>query len=68
MLIFGGFNGEYFNDLHYINIHTNRKKILSTPPLSLENVSGLKQIHSLKHNQVSTTDGKVVRVYYELLS
>lgn len=21
MLIFGGFNGEYFNDLHYINVH-----------------------------------------------
>ena len=26
MLIFGGFNGEYFNDLHYINIVHPKKK------------------------------------------
>ena len=26
MLIFGGFNGEYFNDLHYINITHPKKK------------------------------------------
>jgi N-acetylneuraminic acid mutarotase len=26
MLIFGGFNGEYFNDLHYININYIKKK------------------------------------------
>ena len=26
MLIFGGFNGEYFNDLHYINVFTQKKK------------------------------------------
>ena len=30
MLIFGGFNGEYFNDLHYINIYTNKKKNVSS--------------------------------------
>ena len=30
MLIFGGFNGEYFNDLHYINISSNKRKALGT--------------------------------------
>ena len=26
MLIFGGFNGDYFNDLHYINITSPKRK------------------------------------------
>lgn len=27
MLIFGGFNGEYFNDLHYINIPCSKRRV-----------------------------------------
>lgn len=27
MVIFGGFNGEYFNDLHYINVFETKKKM-----------------------------------------
>lgn len=27
MLIFGGFNGEYFNDLNYIKINQTKKKL-----------------------------------------
>lgn len=27
MLIFGGFNGEYYNDLHYITIKFPKKKL-----------------------------------------
>lgn len=38
MLIFGGFNGEYFNDLHYINIHTNRKKTFGVPALNWKDI------------------------------
>jgi N-acetylneuraminic acid mutarotase len=34
MIIFGGFNGEYFNDLHYINVFELSNKIDSS--LSLE--------------------------------
>jgi hypothetical protein len=26
MLAFGGFNGQYFNDLHYISVHESRPK------------------------------------------
>lgn len=26
MLIFGGFNGQYFNDLHYISVHESKPK------------------------------------------
>lgn len=27
MIVFGGFNGEYFNDLYYINVFETKKKI-----------------------------------------
>jgi hypothetical protein len=27
LIIFGGFNGEYFNDLYYINVFETKKKI-----------------------------------------
>lgn len=27
MIVFGGFNGEYFNDLHYINVFEVKKKV-----------------------------------------
>lgn len=27
MVVFGGFNGEYFNDLYYINVFETKKKI-----------------------------------------
>jgi hypothetical protein len=26
MLVFGGFNGQYFNDLHYISVHESRQR------------------------------------------
>jgi len=26
MLVFGGFNGQYFNDLHYISVHESKPK------------------------------------------
>lgn len=35
LLIFGGFNGEYFNDLHYINIYSSKKKIIDSPILDI---------------------------------
>jgi hypothetical protein len=43
MVIFGGFNGEYFNDLHYINVFEVKKKIdaRSSNTLSKTNFSHL---------------------------
>lgn len=38
MLIFGGFNGEYFNDLHYLNIHNNKPKALPAAPLTQQHL------------------------------
>jgi hypothetical protein len=26
MLVFGGFNGQYFQDLNYINVHETKSK------------------------------------------
>jgi N-acetylneuraminic acid mutarotase len=38
MLIFGGFNGEYFNDLYYINIANGKKKITAASIVTLEKI------------------------------
>ena len=38
MLIFGGFNGEYFNDLHYINITASKKKFFVNSQVKAEKV------------------------------
>lgn len=27
MIVFGGFNGEYFNDLHFINVLDSKSKV-----------------------------------------
>lgn len=35
MIIFGGFNGEYFNDLYYINVFETKKNIEAKSSLSL---------------------------------
>lgn len=38
MLIFGGFNGEYFNDLHYISINSSKKKYFVNYKLTKGNI------------------------------
>lgn len=50
MIIFGGFNGEYFNDLHYINVFETKKKmdVKSSSSLSKANYS-----HLLGHSEFS---------------
>ena len=42
MLIFGGFNGEYFNDLYYINIVNSRKKLNVISNVTEEKIEQLK--------------------------
>ena len=41
MIAFGGFNGEYFNDLHYINVfELNNKLDVPAPEKTWENLVG----------------------------
>jgi N-acetylneuraminic acid mutarotase len=48
MLIFGGFNGEYFNDLHYINVYSTKKKVDNLSPLTVDRVEKLSNITGIK--------------------
>jgi hypothetical protein len=52
MLVFGGFNGDYFNDLYYITIVNSRKKIYATSNITAENVQQLKKINSIEWQSV----------------
>lgn len=47
MLIFGGFNGEYFNDLHYLNITPPKKKFYLNSALTPESLHKLGQLPAL---------------------
>jgi len=38
MLVFGGFNGEYYNDLHYINIKIPKKKLFIEESITLDSL------------------------------
>ena len=38
MLIFGGFNGEYFNDLHYLTVKFPKIKLLVENKVTLKSV------------------------------
>lgn len=67
MMIFGGFNGEYFNDLHYINIYSNRKKVAPRRDLELEDVRGLERVKRVQYVGVRSKDGEDVKAYGELL-
>ena len=47
MLIFGGFNGEYFNDLHYINIPSSKKRLSVNLNLNDKSLSVLTKIQAV---------------------
>lgn len=63
MLIFGGFNGEYFNDLHYINIHTSKRKALTSPILQPSHLANLSNIKGVLHVDLVSSSGHIVRAY-----
>lgn len=41
MIIFGGFNGDYYNDLNYINVFELKSKIRNPPNQKLKDISSL---------------------------
>lgn len=58
MLIFGGFNGEYFNDLHYIKINSAKKRVGINWNATLDSIELLEDIPSLEWCQVTSNDGE----------
>lgn len=68
MLIFGGFNGEYYNDLHYINCFELRTK-LQVPSSSLpKNISEFIGENNLADLSVKTSENHEFHLHRGLLA
>ena len=59
MMIFGGFNGEYFNDLYYINVF----ELTAKPASSEEGALKFLNSHQLSDSSVTTSEGEKVAVH-----
>jgi hypothetical protein len=58
MLVFGGFNGDYFNDLYYITIVKSKKKIYATSNITADKLEQLKKIKSIEWENVYSNNGE----------
>ena len=58
MLIFGGFNGEYFNDLHYINIVHPKKKFYVNSTIPVESMEQIQKNKALEWLPITSKEGK----------
>lgn len=66
MLIFGGFNGEYFNDLHFINVFDTKKK--NNASLSNANLKSISQNTQFCSDKINSSEGFEIFVSKGLLS
>jgi hypothetical protein len=67
MLIFGGFNGEYFNDLYYLTVKLPKKKLAVDGNITNESIQQLKTISSLEWESISTKSGEKHEICVGLL-
>ena len=67
MLIFGGFNGEYFNDLHYINVYSAKKRLTTLLAPTQTSIKQLSQVKGLQTEKIESKEGRSVLVFVELL-
>lgn len=51
MIVFGGFNGEYYNDLYYINVFELRTRLQIPPSNLLKNIG--KIVNDKKFSDIS---------------
>jgi hypothetical protein len=67
MIAFGGFNGEYYNDLHYINVFELNSRVDSS--LSLEEIYR-RYVNCETHSDgvIFTNKGEPVRIHSGLLA
>ena len=68
LLIFGGFNGEYFNDLHYINVFDLKAKL--TVPKSHKSSLYVKFLNNyhLSDHKIETLNGDSFPVHRGILA
>jgi hypothetical protein len=68
MLIFGGFNGEYFNDLHYINIPSSKRRLSLNLNLVDKSLSVLSKIQAVECLVLKSSEGKKFQICKGLIA
>jgi N-acetylneuraminic acid mutarotase len=68
MLIFGGFNGEYFNDLHYINTPSSKKRLSVNINLNDKSLSVLSKIQTVDFLSLKSNKAKELQVCKGLIA
>ena len=67
MVIFGGFNGEYFSDLAYINVLDSRPRQLKTDNIDREMTKWVGK-STLSDGHIKSTNGKSIPVHKGLMT
>ena len=57
MVIFGGFNGEYYNDLYYINVFELRSRLAIPPSPRTKNITKMINNDMLADRSIKMKDG-----------
>lgn len=67
MIIFGGFNGEYYNDLYYINVFELRSKLQVPSSTQCKNISKIINDKKFSDASVKTSENEVFYLHRGLL-
>lgn len=68
LLIFGGFNGEYFNDLHYINIPSAKRRVSLNLNLAEKSVCALEKVKAVEYVTLRPKEGSELAVCKGLIA
>lgn len=67
MLVFGGFNGEYFNDLHYINVFEVKSKMEIPESCRESSLHKLVNNPQMSDHMLTTSDGERIPLHKGLI-
>lgn len=67
MIVFGGFNGEYYNDLYYINVFELRTRLQIPSSNLLKNISKIVNDKKFSDISVRTSSNELFYLHKGLL-
>ncbi len=67
-MIFGGFNGEYFNDLHYITIPSTKRRLSLNLNLGEKSVCSLEKVKAVEYVTIKSKEGAELAVCKGLIA
>lgn len=67
MIVFGGFNGEYYNDLYYINVFELRTRLQIPSSNLLKNMSKIVNDKKFSDVSVKTSSNQIFYLHKGLL-